>query len=62
MSKTIKLAEETYDELEKLREKRETFDQAVRRLLRVHATVQDLSDNLGPSHYLKGARPGSEGD
>jgi len=53
MPKTIKLSEESYRSLEELRQKRETFDDAVKRLLAVFKTISDLSENLGPSHYLK---------
>ena len=57
MSKTIKLTDETYAALENLREKRETFDEAVQRLFRVYKTISNVSDILGPSHYLKGPPP-----
>jgi len=62
MSKTIKLNEGTYNDLDELREKRETFDEVVARVLRVHRTVQGLSDSLGDHHYLKGPRPDQGGD
>ena len=60
MSKTIKLSEETYNELDDLREKRETFDEAVRRLLKVHRTVRGISDAVGAHHNTRGPRSGSE--
>ena len=42
MSHTIKLEDQVYDQLEKFRNKRETFSEAVERLLR----VKDGIDNL----------------
>jgi len=57
MSKTIKVSEKTYDALEELRDKRETFDEAVQRLLQVFRTIKGVSDTLGPSHFLKGDKP-----
>ena len=53
MPKTIKLNETTYLALDELREKRETFDEAVQRLLSVFQQIQAVSDTLGPGHYLK---------
>jgi len=53
----INLSDETYHALEDLREKRETFDEAVKRLLRVFSTLRNVSDILGPGHYLKGEPP-----
>ncbi|MBU2685933.1 MAG: antitoxin VapB family protein [Gammaproteobacteria bacterium] len=57
MSKTIKLSDKTYNALEDLREKRETFDEAVQRLLNVFRTLKEASDILGPGHYLKSPTP-----
>lgn len=54
MSKTIRLEDEVYNDLDEIREKRETFSQVVARIIRVYATIKDVSDNLGPDHYLKG--------
>ena len=62
MSKTIKLSDETYSALETLREKRETFDEAVKRLLHVFSTLRNVSDILGPSHYLKSDKPPGGGE
>lgn len=53
MSKTIKLQDGTYHRLEAVREKRETFSQAIDRLLDLHTMLDDVSKTLGPSHYLK---------
>jgi len=60
VTKTIKLSDESYAALEELREKRETFDQAFKRLLRVYRTIDSLSDALGPGHYLKGDKLASQ--
>lgn len=43
MSKTIKVDESVYYDLEKLRGKRETFSSVVARLLRVIERVQDMA-------------------
>ncbi len=53
MPKTIKVEDRVYDKLVSLLEPRETFSQVVERLLRVYATIKDVSDALGPGHYLK---------
>lgn len=42
MSKTIKLEDDTYQELDQLRRKDETFSQAVARLLSIHGHVQKM--------------------
>jgi len=42
MSKTIKLEPDTYQELDQLRRKDETFSQAVGRLLSIHDHVQKM--------------------
>ncbi|GAI39869.1 unnamed protein product [marine sediment metagenome] len=53
MSKAIKLQNGTYYRLEEVREKRETFSQAIDRLLDLHTMMGDVSKTLGPSHLLK---------
>jgi len=53
MSNTIRLSADVYMALEQIREKRETFSQAVERIIKVYATMREVSDTLGPSHYLK---------
>lgn len=60
MVKTIKLSDETYQKLEELREKRDTFDMTVKRLLKVFEALHDVSETLGPSHYLKEVQHGPE--
>ena len=50
--KTIWLRPETKERLEQIREKRETFDEVVWRLIKVYATIETVSDTLGPGHYL----------
>ena len=54
MSKTIRIEDGVYIALEGIREKRETFSQVVERLIKVYATMKEVSDSLGPAHYLKG--------
>jgi len=53
MSKTIRLEDRVYLALDAIREKRETFSEAVERIMKVFTTIRDVSDTLGPSHYLK---------
>ena len=62
MSKTIKLEDSVYLELEELRGKRETFSEAVARILNVAKTIRDVSEILGPGHYLKSDVPPSKRD
>lgn len=60
MSKTIRLEDGVYIALDAIREKRETFSETVERLIRVYVTIKDVSDILGPSHYLKQFAHGPE--
>ena len=57
MSRTVRLNDGVYIALDTIREKRETFSEAVERIIRVYVTIKDVSDTLGPSHYLKGSPP-----
>ena len=57
--KFIKLHLDTYQELDRVREKRETFNNVVGRLLRIHKTLSDISTTLGPFHYLRSPNPPS---
>jgi len=57
MSKTIRLEDGVYIGLDAIREKRETFSEAVERIIRVYVTIKDVSDTLGPGHYLKAEEP-----
>lgn len=52
MDRTIKLREDVYNRLEEVRGKRETFSEAVGRLLFIRDTIAGVADTLGPSHYL----------
>lgn len=62
MSHSIKVTDGVYIALEAIREKRETFSECVERLIKVYATIHDLSTTLGPSHYLRSETPpGREG-
>lgn len=62
MTKTIKVSQETYDALEGIREKRETFDQAISRVIKVFKTLEEMTKSLGPAHQLKAdSPPGREG-
>lgn len=47
MGKSVKLEPETYDELDRLRGKRETFSQAVQRLLDMANLVRAAATKLG---------------
>jgi len=57
MSKTIRLEDGVYIALDAIREKRETFSEAVERIIRVYVTIVGVSDTLGPGHYLKAEEP-----
>ena len=59
MPHTIRLSDEVYTSLEELRQKRETFDQAVRRLLAVFGALSEVAHTLGPSHPLNAKEPPS---
>jgi len=46
MSKSIKVSEEVYDQLERLRHKRETFSDVVERHIKVRGLVLDAAEIL----------------
>ena len=56
MSKTIRLENLVYLHLDAIREKRETFSEVTERLIKVYVTMKEVSDTLGPAHFLKGER------
>lgn len=57
MSKTIKISETTYAMLEDRRDKRETFDQAVTRMIRDHDQLKSyLRDLAGDNTALERTR------
>lgn len=60
--KLISLSEATYIRLDEVREKRESFSQAVDRLLDLHVMMEGVSKTLGPSHFLKSEQPPGKGD
>jgi len=60
MSKTIRVSDGVYVALFGIMEKGESRTKAIERLIKLYITMQNVSDNLGPSHYLKG-RPKGEG-
>ncbi|MBA7607947.1 hypothetical protein ES703_15117 [subsurface metagenome] len=53
MSKLVRVSDEVYDKLDAIREKRETFSEAVERIIEVYTKMQEVSDTLGPAHFLK---------
>ena len=53
MGKTIRVEDETYEDLEKLILHRETFNNVIQRLLKVYHTLSEVSVILGPGHFLK---------
>lgn len=61
MGKTIRVTDEVYTRLDAKLVHRETFSHLIKRLLDLHDTMSDVSDTLGPSHYLKGPQPAREG-
>ena len=59
MSKTIRVDDQVYDQLEELREKRETFSEVIARALNAYNTIRGIRDGLPASHYLQ-ERPREE--
>ena len=59
MSKTIRVDDSVYGELEKLRDKRETFSQVIARTVNAYITIRGIRDGLPASHYLQ-ERPKEE--
>lgn len=59
MSKQIRLRNETYQRLDALRGKRETFDDTVNGLCNFYEEIKAIPDALGPSRYLN-QRPKEE--
>ena len=51
--KTIWLSPGTKEQLDKIRDKGETFNAVVERLLKLYVMMSEASKTLGPSHYLK---------
>lgn len=60
MSKTIRVEEGVYEQLDKIRDWKESFSQVIERLLKVYKTIYDLSEILGPAHYLQEHKHGPE--
>lgn len=56
-TKIIKLHDDTYDNLDAIREKRESFNDTVERLIDLYSKIETASQILGPSHYLKSPVP-----
>lgn len=53
MARNIQLQDDVYARLEAFREKRETFSEAVDRLLSFNLNIMTVLGNLGPSPHLK---------
>ena len=60
MSKLVRVSDEVYTTLDDIREKREPFSEVVGRLIKLHNTMTEVSDTLGPSHYLRERSPHQE--
>lgn len=61
MSKIVKLQENVYDQVTELMRPKETYSEVIERLLEVYETIYNVSQILGPGHYLKGDRsPGGK--
>lgn len=58
MSKTIKLDQEVYQDLDKLRRKDETFSQSVSRLLSIYDHVEKMYHSMARGKKLCGLEPG----
>jgi len=59
MSKTIRVDDQVYNELEELRDKRETFSEVIARTVNAYNTIRGIRDGLPASHYLQ-ERPKEE--
>ena len=59
MSKAIKLDDQVYERLDRLRGKRETFSEVVARLLEIVEVVHKSAEILGPSHWVN-ERPATD--
>lgn len=59
MSKTIRVEDQVYNDLEELRDKRETFSEVIARTVNAYITIQGIRDGLPASHYLQ-KRPREE--
>lgn len=57
MSKTIKVEDKVYERLDRMIIHRETFSHVIERLLKVWDKMSEVSNTLGPSHYLKSKEP-----
>ena len=53
MSKTIRVEDQVYNELEELRGKRETFSEVIARTVNAYNTILGIRDGLPASHYLQ---------
>jgi len=60
MSKTIKVEDEVYQDLDQFRGKGETFSDALRKVLKCAKAILGVTQILGPHHYLMGETPPSE--
>ena len=52
-AKTIWLRLKTYERLDGIRGKRESFDTLVNRLCDMYDQIKEVSDTLGPGHLLQ---------
>ena len=59
MSKTIRVDDKVYNQLEELQEKRETFSEVIARAINAYLTIRGIRDGLPASHYLQ-ERPREE--
>lgn len=59
MSKTIKVSDEVFSDLQELQGPRETYSHVIERLVQIVKELRGVSTILGPSHYLK-ERPREE--
>lgn len=57
MSKQIRVSDGVYIALQAFQEPRESYSDVIERLIKVYATIKDVSDALGPGRYLKSEEP-----
>jgi len=53
MSKSIKVTDQVYKTIKKYMGPQESYSHVIERALSVFETISEVSETLGPAHYLK---------
>ena len=53
MSRSIKVSDQVFKELQELQEPRDTYSEVIARLIKITKELRGVSAILGPSHYHK---------